>query len=457
MGNKLHGYTRITLRNPISGNIIKDVESENTFQGSVIAQYLRTLGTNGGIMNNAETKGNPLWQKIVGGLFLFQNTEQVGNMYMSAGNRMIGNGSYGLANASDPPELGTFNGNESSATASAITQVYDFATNQANGTIGCVSLTSQVGGFLGYGNPSKKVHTATARWQWQIQSYQDVQGADTVNVEDGYRYAAVGNTNFRFTYDSTNHVIKVRKSKVPVSKASVFDWLIDEVSIDVSSIYTEMGNALPRVACCSAGKIYLYPTGDSNVASGGTWKYWVYDPDDDSITSETFTNTASHAINTDLFSVAHGIICMHNQTNGYEMSLFDVESGVHKGDYSIVEEGFPTGYGCGRDFSLGELPQGLCCGGVYIYNLGDTRRAAFSIFDPVRDELLPCNGIPFYASNGVLPYYYDSESNVVYEGTRYFTAKCNNPLYLATINNLNSPVTKTSAQTMKVTYTLTEA
>ena len=31
-----------------------------------------------------------------------------------------------------------------------------------------------------------------------------------------------------------------------------------------------------------------------------------------------------------------------------------------------------------------------------------------------------------------------------------------NPLYLATINNLNSPVTKTAAQTMKVTYILTE-
>jgi len=32
----------------------------------------------------------------------------------------------------------------------------------------------------------------------------------------------------------------------------------------------------------------------------------------------------------------------------------------------------------------------------------------------------------------------------------------NNPLYLATINNLETPVQKTAAQTMKVTYTLTE-
>ena len=32
-----------------------------------------------------------------------------------------------------------------------------------------------------------------------------------------------------------------------------------------------------------------------------------------------------------------------------------------------------------------------------------------------------------------------------------------NPLILATINNLDSPVTKTAAQTMKITYTLTKA
>lgn len=31
------------------------------------------------------------------------------------------------------------------------------------------------------------------------------------------------------------------------------------------------------------------------------------------------------------------------------------------------------------------------------------------------------------------------------------------PLYLATVNNLDEPVTKTNAQTMKVTYVVTKA
>ena len=40
----IHGHTRIVLRNPISGNILKDIESENVFQNTVIANGLRNLG-----------------------------------------------------------------------------------------------------------------------------------------------------------------------------------------------------------------------------------------------------------------------------------------------------------------------------------------------------------------------------------------------------------------------------
>ena len=89
---KLHGYTRITLRNPISGNILKDIESENTFQGSKIAMGMKNLGTtNSSILQSNEARLRPLWTEYVGGLFLFQNSITAGDSYMSAGNKMIGN------------------------------------------------------------------------------------------------------------------------------------------------------------------------------------------------------------------------------------------------------------------------------------------------------------------------------------------------------------------------------
>lgn len=457
MGNKLHGYTRITLRNPISGNIIKDVESENTFQGGVIAQYLRTLGTNNGIMENAETKANPLWQKNVGGIFLFQNAETVGNMYMSAGNRMIGNGSYGFANAADPPELGTFNNNESSATASAITQVYDFATNQANGQIGCVCLTSQVGGFMGYGNASKKSAGESVRYSWTPSLFQGLEYANPAYAPDGYRYALIGNTQYRFVYDSTNHKITVYKSKVPISKASVFDWIYDSVEIDVSSIYTEMGNSSPRVSCVSGEKIYLMPESDNYIQAGATWKYWVYNPADDSITSKTFTNSTSHRLYTDVFSASHGLLCFKDDSQDYRLDIFNETTGVHIGNYRIADDSVPSGYGWGRDYSLAELPQGLSHCAMMIPRTSQPNFGVYAIYDAVNDTLLPCNGINYGESYSIHPSYYDLEANVMALQTRYGIKKWNHPLYLATINNLNSPVTKTAAQTMKVTYTLTEA
>ena len=280
--------------------------------------------------------------------------------------------------------------------------------------------------------------------------------ADYANAPDGKQYGIIGNTNYQFDYDTTNHKLIVRKTKIPMSKASVFDWIIDEVQIDVSSIYSEMNNVLPRIACASGGKFYLYQANDVTIQSGGTWKYWIYDPSDDSITSKTFTNTASHAISTDLFSAAHGLLCFHG-ISAYYISLFDEETGVHKGNYKSVSDTTPTGYGLGRNYSLGELPQGLCHGSFMMNVDSSPSRAMYSIYDTVNDTLLPCNGVEFGESYSAYPSYYDVETNSMCQKNRWYAKKWNNPLYLATINNLNSPVTKTSAQTMKVTYTLTEA
>ena len=456
MGNKLHGYTRITLRNPISGNILKDVESENTFQGSVIAQYLRTLGTNSGVLEYNDVKINELWKTAVGGLFLFQNAETVGNMYMSAGNRMIGNASYGYSNASIPNELGSFNSQESSSSASAIKQVYDFATNQANGQIGCVCLTSQVGGYMGYGNASEDVDSG-ARNGWSEPVFQSSQIACPIEQYDGRPRAIIGNIQYTFDYDSTNHIITVGKYKIPLAKGSVFDWIRKEVQIDVSSIYTEINNARPRVVSVSGGKVYLYKNTDETIASGATMKYWVYNPADDTITSKTFTNTSSAAVNSVIFSAAHGVLCLLKQNVTYTISLFDESDGTHIGDHYVASDTFPSGYGMStREFSFGEMPQGLINTGFYEQVSGGTRISP-AIYDPVNDTWLPCNGYHYYPSNSYPQQYYDVTANVNCLNHRYGVYKWNNPLYFATINNLNSPVTKTSAQTMKVTYTLTEA
>ena len=242
-----------------------------------------------------------------------------------------------------------------------------------------------------------------------------------------------------------------------MAKGSVFDWIRKEVQIDVSSIYTEINNARPRVVSVSGGKVYLYKNTDETIASGATMKYWVYNPADDTITSKTFTNTSSAAVNSVIFSAAHGVICLLKQNVTYTISLFDESDGTHIGDHYVASDTFPSGYGMStREFSFGEMPQGLINTGFYEQVSGGTRISP-AIYDPVNDTWLPCNGYHYYPSNSYPQQYYDVTANVNCLNHRYGVYKWNNPLYFATINNLNSPVTKTSAQTMKVTYTLTEA
>ena len=198
----IHGETRIVLKNPISGNILKDITSENTFQPTALQNFTHCLGE--------DLHGIPSynWDDLVGGIFLFRDSITTGNLYMPASNIMVGNGAYGIANADLPNELGTYNSQESSASASAITQVYDFATNQANGQIGCVCLTSKVGGQIGYGNGSGR--------RTNINFTQGQTGSVIV----GGNATLVNNIEYSFTL--TGDILTVKKTKKSITQGTVF-------------------------------------------------------------------------------------------------------------------------------------------------------------------------------------------------------------------------------------------
>ena len=157
----IHGKTKIELYNP-NTKVKEIVRSENTFKGENIAKYLNGHGfsTSTTILNNTMTgapRNKPFWQTYVGGIFLFRDAIPTNSLFMPSTNKMIGNGSCGIANAEDVPEMGSWNETESSASFNdGITMCYEFNTAQANGTIGSICLTSDTGGYIGYGNTNGK-------------------------------------------------------------------------------------------------------------------------------------------------------------------------------------------------------------------------------------------------------------------------------------------------------------
>ena len=440
----IHGHTRITMRNPISGNIIKDVEGENTFQGSVIAQGNRSLGSARAGFYNQSDINEELWKRVVGGILLFQSGITIPSgstvAYMSAGNKMIANAAYGYTNSGDPTELGSWNESEKIVTPTSVKQVYDWGTAQGNGTISCVCLTSKVGGYIGYGNPSGRHLSYDTQSPISLNTYQ--QPKKVADINNGSQYAVkalCGNFQYRFTWDNPTTTLTIYKQRVPITQASVFDWIESYVTKDISGASWHKTEVLGSgvTASTSEGKIYIYRTNlGQSIVSGGKMYVWEYNPSNNTLTEIEVTNTANQTINAGCLSVSHGklfvngsnVIHIFNLSNS---SYIGVKDALHNHQYD-------------RHVYFSDLPNNLSISTEeYTSNL-------CGIYDHTNDTYFPANARPVGIN------YYDSSTDALcFYGDNWMYAT-DNPLYLATINNI-TPVTKTSSLTMKVEYTLSEA
>lgn len=448
----MHGKTKIELYNP-NTKIKQIIREENTFQSSVLADYLRSLGeaNNNPFANSNFASAKP-WTNLVGGIFLFKDAiDLTGGVvkYMPAGNRMIGNGAYQVANgnlADDPTEMGSWNDSESSASASAITQVYDFATNQANGTIGCVCLTSQTGGYIGYGNESGKVKAG-----YDFKRNQNTKNIDATNTAFG-NSTVVGNIKYSFAFADGNLI--VRKTRATLTQGSIFDGFYTESSIDLSSVGNHLGvvsqSCIPMV---DGTNIYLIPAINQSVASNGTAYFYKFNTTNDELTEIAFVNISSKMIYIYGITsgwgqgvegmIANGLLFARNTDN--KTSVFDLSTGIYKDELDLGT-GSTTVPQRGRNV-ISSAPNGL----VFAR---DTSGFEY-IYDTVTGACRKTNGSSqtvYVGSSAVVSY--DSLNDAMVYQSGIYLYKC--PLYLATVNNLQSPVTKTAAQTMKVTYTLTE-
>lgn len=423
----LHGHTRITLRNPISGNILKDIESENTFQSTALQNFTHCLGE--------DSHGIPSydWEDLVGGILLFKDSITVQNdvrsWYMPSSNVMVGNSAVGISNSSAPNELGSYTGG--SASTSGITQNYEFLTTQANGEIGCVCLTSKIGGQIGYGNASGR------------RTDIDFGQGQTASVGGSINSAIVNNMLYTFTL--SGDILTVQKTRKSITQGNVFRGLHNQVAIDLTS-EKPSGSTLSEslsVFALNNGKIRIYSPITPTIASGNNVYYFDYDPSDDSVTLGSFANSASKAIRGDVVALSFtpDNYCVTYDTNLY-LQVFNVSNGTHVMDY-MTEQLLRNLASGNYDLPLNDgLLLNLSSGAGFIvnYNLGSVK---------------PLN-ITGAGNYSVFTKRYPSIDSLIYTSANT-PRLIKNPLYLATINNLQTPVTKTSASTMKVTYTLTES
>lgn len=464
----IHGNTRIKLYNPLSGNVVKDIESENTFQSEVVAKALRNLGEcNASILNNTTFRADDYWKEILGGIFLFESTISSGNAFMPKGNRMRANAAVGIVNSDPPSELGSYN-SDSGITSDhkSLYLKYDWSTAQGNGDIACVCLTSKTGGFIGYGNPSGEYSSLyTGGNSYVPTRLTDYQWANPRGTNTQRQTIVVGNYKYRIV--CTNHILTIYKTKVCISTGSILDGVTDEMTFDLS----EIGNPLnwQNEGCYvtqSEGKIYFLPTinqgpgtYDYYITPGNPIRFYEFDPEEETVTLKSVNNNSTKSVTINSypqysyyrFGVSHGkLFCTAgNNPPDISVEVFDITNNNHVSLSGVNQINAAALY------LAGDLPGGL----TWIANRNQNNyNNQVYIFDDQNITGYPtnCNLYPFM--NTLLsPFVWDEENESLIFSMTNGVSSVNNPLYLATINNLSAPVTKTTDLAMSVEYTLTEA
>ena len=418
----IKGHTKIELYD-VNTHIKNVIESENTFQSTVIADFLASMG------ENERKVGSFNWYDIVGGIFLFDSQINSPSAYMPSGVKMIGNSAYNISNSSLPSEMGSYNVLESSASASAITQVYDFNTSQANGHIESVCLTSRIGGQIGYGNANGR------------QTNVNFDTDQTASVELIGNACLVSNVLYTFTLSTDD--LTVSKEHRSISVGSAFRGLSTSVTIDLSSIKPSGATLNPNITVfpLNNGKIRIYSPFDTNISTSESIYYFDYNPSDDSVTLGSQANNSGHALRGDSVAVS---FTPDNYLVTYDadryLQVFNLSNNLHIIDYRTEELIDWTRYG-NYDFSPSD--------GLFV---SYASKNGFMV-DFTNLTVKPIN-IPICGDYGNVNKRIPSHDALCFTAS-HGAKLVKNPLYLATINNLNNAVDKGGTQTMKVTYTLT--
>lgn len=472
----LKGKTTFELTDVNTGKV-EVIEDSNMITNG-LQEFLRTYGYFGcDILNTGTIRNSSLWVNLLGGLFLFDTAldEDVNNIFMPAGVKMIGNGSKDVSNSGTVTELGSYNSTESGTQSDgSIKFVYDFSTTQANGTIACACLTSKIGGYIGMGNDSNMYLNSSYTFnKFMSDSYHSCQSniagerKDTSHIlYPVYNENAIYFTNpYNIKYSSDYalqhwsatkkiQILKVRAgfTGVSIKDRKYLDKVIATYDVDIpQDILDYMGTSKSYtiISRDSERNVYVIFNKSSSLNAGAFC--WIMKINKDmKATAYKFTNNVGRRLRLDndkYITFDGDYLWIYAWDSPYYLYGIKYTDSTQIIETRIDKQSMYNLYTIGKNLI-----------GIYSEYSGSYYYAP-TIYDVVNRTHRQINGsissnehilIPFPDKKGVyLLVYYSSSSCELYV--------MKDPRYLATINNLSEPVVKTASKTMKVTYTITEA
>ena len=488
---KIKGHTKIELRNIKTGKV-ETIEKDNLVTNA-LAYYLKDIGVFGrsplladNDAYNSGVRDNPIIN-MMGGLLLLDTalTESADNIILPGGVKMIGNGSYNVtADGQDGvTELGSWNSvNSGWKSDGKYVMEWDFSAEQANTpqgkSIACVCLTSAKHGYIGEGNinPSGAARSEKkSDTPYYTNSNEYTLDVSTNAINRVVKISATDSTAtfvnyYNYVYDAQHaedHMsltgkLKLTTKKIPFTKLDLResfpannnggDIYIPTTETEIplpSAFLTQLGNRTPWLGGKHGDYYYLLARTMHQLAVGASVQGVKIDCSTLTATPITITNTLDDIIV--MTSDREACVMFGNNTAAvkcrYGASYGDLKEGfffqdlTHNEDTSFVQN---TNMTSGSELKM-HMHEDWC---IYNWHKIDfTDRTVL----PVNGSDSATMGTPLVMENPLLedyiPYnqgYWTPTSLRLYHCTDY----------LATINNLQEPIQKTSEKTMKVTYTI---
>ena len=403
----LHGHVRVELRDRWTGRVVDSREKDNLVTDAVQKIYMLSRWA-----STPTTINSPLYQKLLGGLMLFNGTltEAASNIYLPSDAKLVGFAGQ-TANA-DSTVIVSYNSAESVYTSNSFTTVWDFLTSQANGTIAALSRTSY--------------NLVTSPWGSFIAT--PTNGAVDVPVTDS------------MGYDATNHYLYAcLLNNATINGVSYSTSTIYRIKINLFSV--GLTDLIPPIYRWTAVKTL---TSSDGSADANDFKYDKYD------------NNFVYSNGTTLHIVAiDGTHSTKTIAGVSGNNLAVTENYYWKWDGSTAWRIQKSNVANVKEFSYsGTVTIQACENDIAFVMVAGSGVSTIIFLYP--DE----TAVTLGTYGNMLPY--DTRQLDLIMARTYFNSGYRMdwnviPYYLGTIANLNSPVTKTSSQTMKITYTLTEA
>ena len=465
----IKGKTKIELTNVHTGEV-EVVEEENMVTNAL--QYI--FNPLGYIKAGATMYGSDYvnyYATLTGGLLLLNKNveENADNIFQDTSIGLTGCAVYNQQNTSDQILRGNFNATETEfdIVNRTIKYVYDFDTAEANGTIACVALTHAFGGYSNRGCAEEPVRgtypffmnigSGTIRLSSSsvgISAYDRTVGYLTYGATYKWIYLIDSTKDmvYYFSIDSPTSIV-IRGYRANINTVSLFDTpstgrtLLFEKTITFSTAISQQYFSYNYDE--ETEKLFITSGTSNNVSNNGAYIITEIDVAND-YTIKQYSMTNKTGVTLRMFYSKDNTMCydgyIYLMTANDPYNIYRQEIGnpanVQKIDTEL-KQCWPS-FAKDKRLYFDMATSYSANTALYVIET-DTLTLKYPesnyLYDSTRRQFVPVKGIPmtYFMANGTS------------DGT--FGMRTD---YLATINNLDSPVVKTADKTMKVTYTLSE-